>query len=114
MGAEDPRLHWLVTGALLVTLGAWGLATRREPVHDALHLALGGASLALAFARLPPARTRALAGSAATLYLGLAALGILSPTLFGYGRWLGLRLDVSENILHAAIGAWAAYVASNQ
>lgn len=59
-------------------------------------------------------RTRRLLQGVATACLLLGALGIFSPTLFGYPArlGLGLRLGWMENSALLALGAWGAYVAN--
>jgi hypothetical protein len=81
-----------------------------DTTQNVLHAAL--AALALAFATgLPPAGvSRRVAGWTGVAYLALAALGFFSERLFGLGPLVGMRLEVSENALHLALGAWGAKV----
>lgn len=117
------RTFWMRAGLALLALalagaGLGALGRRAllaplvafDPATDVARGALGIACIVIALA--PGAR--ALLGPMAAFLLGAAALGALSPTLFGFPARAGLplRLDAGENVIHAAIGAWAAYVAT--
>lgn len=129
---NDPRTLWLATGALLAIVAILGFvlsATGRRALlgstllfdqpHNVLHVLLAAVSLALAFIPLADATSRRIALGFGIGYLALAVLGAFSPTLFGYGTRLGatpnarLHLEMGENLLHFALGAWAAYVGTH-
>lgn len=123
---QDARLFWRVSGGVFLLLALAGLAlaaTGQRAVspflafdapHDAIHLALAAVALALGFAPLGEARLRRLALAFGIAYLALAALGLLSPGLFGFGRRAGLRLEIVENLVHLALGAWGARVGTSR
>lgn len=129
---NDPRTLWLATGAVLAAVAVAGFALaetgRRAALgqyflldrpHNLVHAVLAVASLALAFAPLPETTSRRVALGFGILYLGLAVIGAFSANLFGYGTRLGttanarLHLEMGENLLHFALGAYAAYVGTH-
>lgn len=106
--------------AALVALGVWLESTRHarqlggylvfDRAGDALHAFFTLVALVLATGLVPERASRAIAGAWGAALLVLAALGFLSARLFGLGPLVGLQLDLVENALHLALGAWGAKV----
>lgn len=57
---------------------------------------------------------RAMLAALAAALLGLAVVGIVSPTILGLGRAIGIRLGLVENAILLASGALVAWLASRQ
>jgi hypothetical protein len=115
--------YWRASATLLVLVAAAGfiLVARRKPAllgeflafdtaHNVLHAALALLAIVFATGLLPERVTRAAAGWVGVFYLALAVLGFMSARLFGLGPLVGMRLELGENALHLALGAWGAYV----
>lgn len=119
-------IFWRASGILLIiiALAGFGLtaagqarmlgrAAVFDDTHNTIHLALGLFALAIGIGRSKPALRRRAAPVFAAIYLGLAVLGMISASIFGFGTLVGMRLELGENVLHLALGVWAAYVASD-
>lgn len=115
-------VYWRVSAALLLVVAAAGfflVATRRaalwpgflvfDAFHNGLHAALFLVAAIFATGLLPASATRLAAGWVGVSYLALAALGFLSNRLFGLGPLVGMNLELGENVLHLALGAWGAW-----
>lgn len=111
---DRTRAYWLASGAVLALFAAAGAWRGATPLA-AFHAALAVAAFAMAFAPLAQRAARGAILAAATLFLAIAILGILSPRLFGYPARLGLdlRFGWEENLTHLALGIGAAYVGTN-
>ena len=116
------RAYWATSAALLSALAGIGFyaVARHTPVvaardvlvfdttQNVAHAVLAAVSLVMAFVpdrfAMPGARVAGIS------YLGLAALGFVSGSLFGLGTRVGLRLELAENGVHLALGAWGTLV----
>ena len=119
--ASHSKLYWKISGPVLLAVavlgfllsaiglgGLLGAFLSFDWAHNAVHLALALLALYLAYAAAPAlAKTMALAVGA--VYVVLALVGFLSADAFGIGGLLGLHLEIGENLLHAALGAWGLY-----
>jgi len=115
-------VFWRVSALLLLLVAAAGfflVATKRAALwpgllafdtpHNVLHAALFVVAAVFATGLLPAGVTRVAAGWVGVAYLALAALGFLSGRLFGLGPMVGMSLELGENVLHLALGAWGAW-----
>lgn len=111
---DRERAYWLASGAALAFFAAAGAWRGATPLVG-LQAALAVAAVVMAFAPVPERAARGAVLAAATLFLAIAILGILSPRLFGYPARLGLDLRFGwvENLTHLALGIGAAYVGTN-
>jgi hypothetical protein len=115
MNALNPTLYARVTGFALAAVALLGivlqLATNGKFIegflvfdwtHDLLHVALAGLALAAGFAA-GGAYARNYARVFGIVYTGLAVAGFVSGNVVGF---LGIHLELGENLVHAAIGVW--------
>lgn len=120
-GTAAAKLYWKITAPALVAVAALGFVLNLvgagaflprflefDVAHNIVHLLLAGVGLYLAFGATG-ALAKTMAKVVGIVYLGLAAVGFLSSTVFGIGSLLGLHLELGENLLHLALGSWAAY-----
>lgn len=119
--AGNSKLYWKISGPVLLAVAVLGFLLNAiglggllggflsfDWAHNAVHLALALLALYLGYAAAPAlARTMALAVGG--VYVVLALVGFLSADAFGIGSLLGLHLEVGENLIHAALGAWGLY-----
>jgi len=70
--------------------------------HDILHVVLAGAALAAGFAA-SGSYSRIYAKVFGIVYTGLAIAGFVSGSVVGF---LGITLELGENLVHILIGLW--------
>lgn len=119
------RVYWEVTapvlgavaigGFLLNLLGQEDLFGRDflsfDPTHNLVHVLL--AALAAYFGYGGDVREGAARNAArivGPLYLALAVAGFVDGALFGVGPLLNTHLELGENLIHVALGAWGTFV----
>lgn len=118
----DARLYWRLTapvvglvaalGFLLNILGLGGLLggfLSFDYAHNAVHLLIALTGFYLGFGGVEYGVAKGAAKVFGVVYLGLAAVGFLSASVFGIGDLLGLHLEIGENLIHLVLGGWAAY-----
>lgn len=125
---DKTRAYWLGSGVILALVAATGFVMTAQgkavelspwlvfdPPHDIAHAGLAGVALLVGILPLPGAVSRRIAVGVGTFYLALGVLGFLNGNLYGYPQRFGVRLhlEVVENLLHLALGAWGAYVGTN-
>lgn len=103
-------------GLLLAAVDAAGLAWRgwyvASTVQAGVHAGVAGAGVLLLLLE-GPFRVPAARGVGIGL-LGLAGLGALAPTWFGFAPRVGLAFEPLENAAHALLGAWGVWAARNE
>jgi hypothetical protein len=122
--ARAARIYWRVSAlvfAIWAGLGFFLVAQNRAALvgnalvadtpMNALHAALALVALACALPWTPSRFVLATARAASIFLLALAVLGFVSGRLFGLGPLAGTHLEIGENALHLALGAWGAYAA---
>jgi hypothetical protein len=122
-GSAGLQLYWCVSGAAFAAvtglgflLVAAGRADMLAPFlafdtgHNVLHAALAAGSIALGFGTFAPGVLRLAARATGVGYILLGLVGLVSGELFGAGDLIGFHLELGENLLHLALGAWSAFV----
>lgn len=119
------RVYLVASGVALALLAAFGTATVAtgnptilglflifDNTHNALHAILAVVALGAGLAPLPERYARWIAAGLGTLYIALGVLGMLHARLYGYPARMGMpiQLELVENVLHFILGAWGAYV----
>lgn len=119
--APNSATYWKITGPVLAAVAGLGFVLNAvgaggllggfltfDWTHNAVHLVLAILAFGMAYAA-----SASLAKTGARLvggvYVLLAISGFLSGSVFGLGDLLGLHLEVGENLIHAALGAWGLY-----
>lgn len=123
---SNATLYWKISAPVLAVVAVLGFVANMggfgklipsflefDVAHNLVHLLIAVAGLYLGFAA-DGGLAKAAAKLFGVVYLGLAAIGFLSATVFGIGSLLGLHLELGENLIHLALGAWAAYVGFSQ
>ena len=111
----NPRTYALVSGIALAAVALLGIVLEIandggfiagfldfDWTHDVLHVVLAGAAFAAAFGA-SGAYARLYARTFGAVYTALAVLGFVSPDVLGF---VGVHLEIGENLVHALIGAW--------
>lgn len=118
----NARLYWRISapvvglvavlGFLMNVLSLGGLLPgflEFDFAHNVVHLLIAGAGLYLGYSAIDYAVAKGAAALFGVVYLALALVGFISGSVFGIGNLLGLHLELGENLIHVALGAWAAY-----
>lgn len=116
-------VYWKVSGVALAAVAALGILLNAigqggllggflsfDWTHNIVHVLLAAIALTMGFGSASVATQKMAAKVFGVVYLGLAIVGFLSGTIFGLGTLLGLHLEIGENLVHLALGAWGAYV----
>jgi hypothetical protein len=122
-GAAGLQLYWRVSGvafAAITGIGFLLVAAGRADMlgsflvfdtgHNVLHAALAAGSIALGFGAFRPGVLRLAARVMGVGYVLLGLVGLVSGGLFGVGDLVDFHLELGENLLHLALGAWGAFV----
>ncbi len=119
----NARLYWRISAPVVAAVAVLGVALSASGngdalgvsvlafdwAHNVVHLAIAAVGLYLGYATVDYALARNGARAFGVVYLALAVLGFASAGLFGIGDLVGLHLELGENVIHLALGAWAAY-----
>ncbi len=115
------KLYAQVTGVVLIILGILGLFVARrllglnsDIAEDVIHILAGAVALYAGFGTRSDGPAIQYARVFGPIYLILGILGFVLPRVFGL---LPSGLNVLDNIVHLALGAWgiyAGYAASNR
>ena len=119
--ASPSKTYWKISGPVLLAVALLGFLLNAlslggllggflsfDWAHNAVHLALAGLALYLGYAATAGA-AKVMAKAVGAVYVVLALVGFLSANVFGIGNLLGLHLEIGENLIHAALGAWGLY-----
>jgi hypothetical protein len=111
----NPRTYAIVSGCALAATALLGIVLEIandggfvagflefDWTHDVLHVVLAGAALAAGFTA-SGAYARLYARVFGAIYTLLAVVGFLSADAVGF---LGIHLELGENLVHAVIGVW--------
>lgn len=121
--APGLRVYWKISGVALAAVAALGILLNAvglgdllggfltfDWTHNVVHVLLAAIALTLGFGSASAAVQKSVAKVFGVVYLALAIVGFLSGSIFGLGTLLGLNLEIGENLVHLALGAWGAYV----
>lgn len=98
----------------IVGLGSLIPILQFDLAHNILHLVLALSGFYLGFGGASEGVAKVFAKILGVVYLGLAAIGFVSGSIFGLGSLLGLHIELGENLVHLGLGAYAAYVGFSQ
>jgi hypothetical protein len=111
----NPKIYALVTGFALAAVAGLGIVMQLltngkfisgflvfDWTHNILHVVLAVAALTIGFAA-GGAYARIYARIFGIVYVGLAIVGFVAPNALGF---LGVHLELGENLVHLLIGAW--------
>lgn len=115
------KTYWKLTAPVLAAVAVLGFLLNAlglgdllggfltfDWAHNAVHLVLALAAFGLAYAA-DASLARVAALVVGGVYVALALVGFLSGSAFGVGGLVGLHLELGENLIHAALGAWGLY-----
>jgi hypothetical protein len=77
--------------------------------HNVVHVALAAVALAFGFGSFSEVLSANAAKIVGVVYIGLGVLGFVPAVTSLLDSLLGLGLEVGENLIHLALGAWGAY-----
>lgn len=119
--ASPSKTYWKITGPVLALVAVLGFLLNAiglgdllggfltfDWTHNVVHLVLAALALYLGFAA-EPSIAKVAAQVVGGVYVVLALVGFLSGSVFGIGDALGLHLELGENLIHVALGAWGLY-----
>lgn len=119
-GFSDPKTYFKISalalaavallGILLNALGMGALLGANflafDWTHDAVHVLLAVVAGVLGFGAASHATAKTMAKVVGLTYLGLGVVGFVAPGILGF---LGLHLEIGENLAHILLGGWGAY-----
>lgn len=111
----NPVLYWRVSAFALTAVALLGIVLNSIGIgdllgsfltfdwtHNAVHVVLAAAAFIFGFANVGPAMTKTFAIIFGFVYAGLGVFGFFADLSF-----IGLGLELGENLVHLLLGAWA-------
>lgn len=77
-----------------------------DMAHNVVHVLLAAVALGVGYGVKRMDAQRTIAKVVGVVYLALGAVGFVAPNVLGF---VGLHLELAENLIHIALGAWGAY-----
>lgn len=115
-------LYWRVSGIALAAVAALGILMSAvglgdllggflsfDWTHNVVHVLLAALALGIGFSSVPATVSKGLAKVVGVVYVGLGVVGFFAGAVAALDGLLGLHLEIGENLVHLAIGAWGLY-----
>lgn len=114
----NPRLYWIVSAYALAAVALLGIVVNLfagnnagingflvfDWTHNIVHVLLAGVAFYFGYANTNAQLAKTMAIVFGFVYAGLGVVGLFAPNVLGF---LGLSLEIGENLVHLLLGAWA-------
>ncbi len=113
----NPVMYWRVSAIALSAVAVLGIVLNAvgagdllgsfltfDWTHNIVHVVLAAVAFVFGFGKLGPGITKTMAIVFGFVYAGLGIVGFIAGGILGF---MGLHLEIGENLVHLVLGAWA-------